>query len=40
VFPATRSYVDDRSGVRRRHHLHESAILRIVTIAARRAAIP
>lgn len=40
VFPATRLYVDDRSGVRRRHHLHETVIQRAVTHAARRAAIP
>jgi len=40
VFPATRPYVDDRSGVRRRHHLHETVIQRAVTNAAGRAAIP
>ena len=40
VFPATRPYVDDRSGARRRHHLHETVIQRAVTDAARRAAIP
>ena len=40
VFPATRPYLDDRSGVRRRHHLHETVIQRAVTDAARRAAIP
>jgi integron integrase len=28
VFPATRSYVDRASGVRRRHHLHESVLQR------------
>jgi site-specific recombinase XerD len=40
VCPATRPYVDDRSGVRRRHHLHETVIQRAVTNTARRAAIP
>ena len=40
VFPATRPYIDDRTGVRRRHHLHATVIQRAVTNAARRAAIP
>ena len=38
VFPATRTFVD-ASGVRRRHHLHGSAVQRAVSAAARRARI-
>ena len=30
VFPATRFYVDQATGQRRRHHLHESVIQRAV----------
>jgi integron integrase len=33
VFPASRPFVD-RQGVRRRHHLHESAVQRAIKIAA------
>jgi len=40
VFPATTIGVDPRSGVRRRHHLHESAVGRAICAAARRADIP
>ena len=39
VFPATRTYVDDGTGERRRHHLHESALQRMVPLAAARAGI-
>jgi integron integrase len=35
VFPATRPYLDSVSGVRRRHHLHETVIQRAVTEAGR-----
>ncbi len=35
VFPASRTYVERETGVRRRHHLHETAIQRAVTSAAR-----
>jgi integron integrase len=35
VFPATRIYADRETGVRRRHHLHDSAIQRAVAEAAR-----
>ena len=35
VFPAARIYVDRETGVRRRHHLHDSAIQRAVADAAR-----
>ena len=34
VFPATRHYMDARSGRRRRHHLHESVLQRAVREAA------
>ena len=37
VFPATRTYLDEASGQRRRHHLHESVVQRAVKIAASRA---
>lgn len=36
VFPATRTFVDS-SGVRRRHHLHESQVQRAVGAAVRKA---
>jgi integron integrase len=39
VFPATRFYVDQATGERRRHHLHESVLQRAVKDAARAAAI-
>jgi integron integrase len=35
VFPASRTYVENGTGVRRRHHPHETAIQRAVTAAAR-----
>jgi integron integrase len=35
LFPASRTYVDRDTGFRRRHHLHETAIQRAVTAAAR-----
>jgi integron integrase len=40
VFPATRFYVDEATGERRRHHLHESVLQRAVKEAARAAGIP
>jgi len=40
VFPATRFYVDRKTGERRRHHLHESVVQRAVKEAARAAGIP
>ena len=39
VFPATRMYRDRATGQRRRHHLHESVLQRIVKDAVRRAGI-
>ena len=36
VFPATMVGTDPRSGVRRRHHLHESAVSRAISAAVRR----
>ena len=37
VFPATRSYVDRSSGLRRRHHLHESVVQRAFKLAVQQA---
>lgn len=37
VFPASKLYVDPRSGERRRHHLHESVLQRAVKEAVRKA---
>jgi integron integrase len=37
VFPATRGYRDRVTGLRRRHHLHESVLQRAVKAAVRRA---
>jgi integron integrase len=37
LFPATRPFTDRETGERRRHHLHESALQREVSAAARRA---
>jgi integron integrase len=39
VFPATRMYVDQETGERRRHHLHESVVQRAVKAAISRAGI-
>jgi integron integrase len=39
VFPATRTYVDESSGARRRHHLHETVLQRAVRVASRVAGI-
>ena len=39
LFPATRLYHDSLTGQRRRHHLHESVLQRVVKDAARRAGI-
>lgn len=39
VFPATRHYVDPRTGDRRRHHLHESVIQRAFREAVRASGI-
>jgi len=36
VSPATRTYLDQRSGQRRRHHLHESVLQRAVKAAVER----
>jgi integron integrase len=40
VFPATRTYRDPTTGQRRRHHLHESVLQRIVKGAVHRAGSP
>src|SRR3989337_505129 len=40
VFPASSHYVDARTGVRHRHHLHESVIQRAVKEAVRRGGGP
>lgn len=40
VFPATRMYIDSRTGERRRRHLHESVLQRAVKDAITRAGIP
>jgi len=37
VFPASSHYTDRRTGVRHRHHLHETVIQKAVSHAARRA---
>jgi integron integrase len=39
VFPATRFYIDRATGERRRHHLHESVVQRIMKDAVRAAGI-
>ena len=39
MFPATRHYVDPRTGDRRRHHLHESVIQRAFREAVRASGI-
>jgi len=40
VFPASSHYIDAYTGVRHRHHLHESVIQRAVKEAVRRAGVP
>jgi integron integrase len=40
VFPATRVYVDPKTGQRRRHHLHESVLQRATREAIRLSGIP
>ncbi|MFI5307768.1 MAG: integron integrase, partial [Polyangiales bacterium] len=40
VFPASRTHVDPKDGLRYRHHYHETALQRAVTKARRRARIP
>ena len=40
VFPATRTYRDPETGLRHRHHLHETVLQRAVREAVRRADIP
>jgi integron integrase len=40
VFPATRIYIDRKTGQRRRHHLHESVVQRAVKDAVRASGIP
>jgi len=37
VFPASSHYTDRRTGIRHRHHLHETVIQKAVSHAARRA---
>jgi integrase len=37
LFPATRIHADPRTGQRRRHHLHETAVQRAVSEAVRSA---
>ena len=39
VFPATRTYLDGKTGEHRRHHFHATAIQRAVALASREAAI-
>jgi site-specific recombinase XerD len=39
VFPATRIYIDRNTRQRRRHHLHESVLQRVVKSAVRQAGI-
>jgi len=39
VFPASKLSIDPRSGIRRRHHLHQSVLQRAVRVAARVAGI-
>jgi integron integrase len=39
IFPATRCYVDGKTGERRRHHLHESVVQRAVKDAVRASGI-
>lgn len=39
VFPASSHYVDPHTGVRHRHHLHESVVQRAVKEAVRRAGV-
>ena len=39
LFPASRTYVHSETGLRRRHHFHESAVQRAVALAGRRAGI-
>jgi len=40
VFPASSHYIDAYTGVRHRHHVHESVIQRAVKEAVRRAGVP
>lgn len=40
VFPATRHYTDKQTGVRHRHHLHETVVQRAVRAAALASGIP
>ena len=40
VFPASKRGIDPRSGIERRHHLHDSAVRKAVYAAARAADIP
>jgi site-specific recombinase XerD len=39
VFPSAVRSIDPRSGIERRHHLHEQSVQRAVSLAARRAGI-
>ena len=40
VFPAPNHYTDRITGEKRRHHLHESVLQRVVKVAVRKAGIP
>lgn len=40
VFRATRTYLEPKTGIRRRHHLHESVVQRAFTRALRASGIP
>jgi integron integrase len=40
VFPAARRHIDERTGRRIRHHMHETSVQRAVAQAVRRAGIP
>ncbi|MEX2108979.1 MAG: integron integrase [Gemmatimonadaceae bacterium] len=40
VFPAARIYVERETGLRRRHHYHESAVQRAISAAVRASGIP
>jgi hypothetical protein len=39
VFPASSHYIDRETGIRRRHHLHESVIQRAMKDAVRKAGV-
>jgi integrase len=39
VFPSAKLSIDPRSGVKRRHHAHETAVSKAITLAVRRSGI-